>query len=133
MLIKKGDPQEAARLYEKISRITDSIASPSYTHRINNLRASYQENRMKVENKVEHNRIFMSGILIGTIILVVIIYLALHILKTKQKDCRIKEMLLEQSRLNAESAMHAKKSLFLSNMSHETALRSVPFPVSPIY
>ena len=85
LLIKKGDPQEAARLYEKISRITDSIASPSYTHRINNLRASYQENRMKVENKVEHNRIFMSGILIGTIILVVIIYLALHILKQNKR------------------------------------------------
>lgn len=65
---------------------------------------------MKVENKVEHNRIFMSGILIGTIILVVIIYLALHILKQNKKIAESKKC-LEQSRLNAESAMHAK-SLF---------------------
>ena len=79
LLAKTGNPQEAARLYDKISHITDSIASPSYTHRINSLRASYQESRMKVENKIEHNRIFMGGILIGTVILAVIIYLALHI------------------------------------------------------
>ena len=77
LLAKTGNPQEAARLYDKISHITDSIASPSYTHRINSLRASYQESRMKVENKIEHNRIFMGGILIGTVILAVIIYLAL--------------------------------------------------------
>ena len=117
LLAKTGNPQEAARLYDKISHITDSIASPSYTHRINSLRASYQESRMKVENKIEHNRIFMGGILIGTVILAVIIYLALHILKQNKKIAESKK-LLEQSRLNAESAMHAK-SLFLSNMSHE--------------
>ncbi|BFK01545.1 ATP-binding protein [Bacteroides xylanisolvens] len=117
LLAKTGNPQEAARLYDKISHITDSIASPSYTHRINSLRASYQESRMKVENKIEHNRIFMGGILIGTVILAVIIYLALHILKQNKKIAESKK-LLEQSRLNTESAMHAK-SLFLSNMSHE--------------
>ena len=125
LLAKTGNPQEAARLYDKISHITDSIASPSYTHRINSLRASYQESRMKVENKIEHNRIFMGGILIGTVILAVIIYLALHILKQNKKIAESKK-LLEQSRLNAESAMHAK-SLFLSNMSHEirTPLNSI--------
>lgn len=117
LLAKAGNPQEAARLYGKISNITDSIASPSYTHRINSLRASYQESRMKVENKAEHNRIFLGGILIGAILLAVIIYLALHILKQNKKITESKK-LLEQSREKAERAMYAK-SLFLSNMSHE--------------
>lgn len=117
LLAKTGKPKEAARLYENISEITDSIASPSYTHRINSLRASYQENRIKVENKAEYNRIFMGGILIGALILAIIIYLALHILKQNKKIAESKR-LLEQSRQKAENAMHAK-SLFLSNMSHE--------------
>lgn len=117
LLIKMGSKKEAAHIYEEISMITDSIVSPSYTHRINSIRASYQENRMKVENKAEFNKIFMGGIFIGIIVLAVIVYLALHILKQNKKIAESK-ILLEQSRLNAENAMQTK-SLFLSNMSHE--------------
>lgn len=117
LLAKAGNPHEAALLYEKISNITDSIASPSYTHRINSLRASYRENRMKVENKAEANRIFLGGILIGILILTVGTYLALHILKQNKKITESKR-LLEESRKKAEQAMYSK-SLFLSNMSHE--------------
>lgn len=117
LLIKMGDKVAASHLYEEISVITDSIVSPSYTHRINNLRASYQENKMKVENKAEFNRIFMGSILIGVIMLTAIIFLILHILKQNKKIAESK-IRLEQSKLNAENAMQTK-SLFLSNMSHE--------------
>ena len=117
LLIKMGNKEKAARIYEEISVITDSIVSPSYSHRINNLRVSYQENRMKVENKAEFNQIFMGGISIGVVILVIIIYLALHILKQNKKIAESK-VRLEQSKLDAENAMQTK-SLFLSNMSHE--------------
>lgn len=117
LLIKMNNKTKAAHLYEEISVITDSVVAPSYAHRINNLRASYQENRMKVENKAEFNRIFMGGILIGIIVLGVIIYLAIHILKQNKKIAKSK-IRMEQSRLNAENAMQTK-SLFLSNMSHE--------------
>ncbi len=117
LLIKMGNKEKAARIYEEISVITDSIVSPSYSHRINNLRVSYQENRMKVENKAEFNKIIMGGISIGVVILVIIIYLALHIMKQNKKiaDSKVR---LEQSKLDAENAMQTK-SLFLSNMSHE--------------
>lgn len=117
LLIKMGDKVAASHIYEEISVITDSIVSPSYTHRINNLRASYQENKMKVENKAEFNRIFMGSILIGVIVLTAIIFLILHILKQNKKIAESK-IRLEQSKLNAENAMQTK-SLFLSNMSHE--------------
>lgn len=117
VLIKMGNKKEASRLYEKISVMTDSIVSPSYAHRINSLRASYQENRMKVENKAEFNQIFMGSLLIGIIVLVAIIYLTLRILKQNKKIAESK-VRLEQSKQNAENAMQTK-SLFLSNMSHE--------------
>lgn len=65
--------------------ITDSVIAPSYAHRINNLRASYEENRMKVENKAEFNRIFLGGIVIGIIVLGVMIYLVIHIVKQNKK------------------------------------------------
>lgn len=117
LLIEMGNKVNAARLYEEISVITDSIVSPSYAHRINNLRASYQENRMMVENKAEFNKIFMGGISIGIVILGIIIYLALHILK-QNKEIAQSKVKLEQSKSEAENAMQTK-SLFLSNMSHE--------------
>lgn len=117
LLIEMGNKVNAARLYEEISVITDSIVSPSYAHRINNLRASYQENRMMVENKAEFNNIFMGGISIGIVILAIIIYLALHILK-QNKEIAQSKVKLEQSKSEAENAMQTK-SLFLSNMSHE--------------
>lgn len=117
LLIEMGNQTEAAHLYEEISIITDSVVAPSYAHRINSLRASYQENRMKVENKAAFNRIFMGGTLIGMIVLGIIIYLVVHILKQNKKITESK-IRMEQSRLNAENAIQTK-SLFLSNMSHE--------------
>ncbi len=117
LLIEMDHKKEAARLYEEISMITDSVIAPSYAHRINNLRASYEENRMKVENKAEFNRIFLGGIVIGIIVLGVMIYLVIHIVKQNKKIAESK-IRMEQSRLNAENAMQSK-SLFLSNMSHE--------------
>ena len=117
LLIEMGSKVEAAHLYEEISIVTDSVVAPSYAHRINSLRASYEENRMKVENKAEFNRIFMGGILIGVIVLGIMIYLVIHILKQNKKIAESK-IRMEQSRLNAENAMQTKR-LFLSNMSHE--------------
>ena len=117
LLIEMDHKKEAARLYEEISMITDSVIAPSYAHRINNLRASYEENRMKVENKAEFNRIFLGGIVIGIIVLGVMIYLVIHIVKQNKKIAESK-IRMEQSRLNAENAMQSK-SLFLSNMSQE--------------
>lgn len=117
LLIEMDHKKEAARLYEEISMITDSVIAPSYAHRINNLRASYEENRMKVENKAEFNRIFLGGIVIGIIVLGVMIYLVIYIVKQNKKIAESK-IRMEQSRLNAENAMQSK-SLFLSNMSHE--------------
>lgn len=117
LLIKMGSKEEAAHLYEEISAVTDSIVAPSYSHRINNLRASYRENRMKIENEAAFNRIIMGGILGGSIILGIIVYLALHIWKQNKKIAESK-IRMEQSRLNAENAVRTK-SLFLSNMSHE--------------
>ena len=117
LLIEMNHKEEAARLYEEISMITDSVVAPSYAHRINNLRASYEENRMKVENKAEFNRIFLEGIVIGIIVLGAMIYLVIHIVKQNKKIAESK-IRMEQSRLNAENAMQTK-SLFLSNMSHE--------------
>ncbi|WP_368126627.1 tetratricopeptide repeat protein, partial [Bacteroides thetaiotaomicron] len=104
LLIEMGSKVEAAHLYEEISIVTDSVVAPSYAHRINSLRASYEENRMKVENKAEFNRIFMGGILIGVIVLGIMIYLVIHILKQNKKIAESK-IRMEQSRLNAENAM----------------------------
>ena len=44
LLIEMGSKVEAAHLYEEISIVTDSVVAPSYAHRINSLRASYEEN-----------------------------------------------------------------------------------------
>lgn len=117
LLIKMDNPKEAARLYEEISILTDSIVAPSYAHRINYLRASYQENQMKVENQSEFNRILIGSLFIGVLILSIIIYLTLHIRKQNRAITESKNR-LEKSRLQAENATHTK-SLFLSNMSHE--------------
>lgn len=117
LLIKMDDKEKAARLYEEISIITDSIVAPSYSNRINSLRLSFQENRMKVENKAEFNRIFMAGISAGIVVLAIIVFLALYILRQNKKIAESK-IRLEQSRIEAENAMQTK-SLFISNMSHE--------------
>lgn len=117
LLIKMGEKKEAARLYEEIGAISDSIVAPSYTHRINSLRAAFEENRIKIENKTELNHILIGGAGTGLILLFIMIYLVLHILKQNKKLTESK-IHLEQARLNAENAMHTK-SLFLSNMSHE--------------
>ncbi len=117
LLVKLDNKVDAAHLYDEISAITDSIVVPSYAHRINSLRASFQENRMKIENKVEANRIFFGELLIGLVLLTVIVYLAMHILKQNKKIVE-STALLEQSKQEAENAMRTK-SLLLSNMSHE--------------
>lgn len=117
LLIKMDDKEKAARLYEEISIITDSIVAPSYSNRINSLRLSFQENRMKVENKAEFNRIFMAGISAGIVVLAIIVFLTLYILRQNKKIAESK-IRLEQSRMEAENAMQTK-SLFISNMSHE--------------
>lgn len=117
LLIKMDDKEKAARLYEEISVITDSIVAPSYSNRINSLRLSFQENRMKVENKAEFNRIFMAGISAGVMVLAIIVFLTLYILRQNKKIAESK-VRLEQSRIEAENAMQTK-SLFISNMSHE--------------
>lgn len=117
LLIKMDDKEKAARLYEEISVITDSIVAPSYSNRINSLRLSFQENRMKVENKAEFNRIFMAGISAGIFVLAIIVFLALYILRQNKKIAESK-VRLEQSKIEAENAMQTK-SLFISNMSHE--------------
>lgn len=117
LLINMGNKGEAAHLYDEISMITDSVVAPSYSHRINSLRASYRENRMIIENQTEANRIIMGGILVGFIVLAGIAYLASHILKQNKKIAASK-LRLQQSRLKAENAIQTK-SLFLSNMSHE--------------
>ncbi|WP_455672306.1 tetratricopeptide repeat-containing sensor histidine kinase [Phocaeicola sp.] len=117
LLIKMGNKKGAANLYEEINHITDSVVAPGYAHRINNLRASYQENRIKIENKTELNQILIEGLVIGIVILFAITYLTVHIRK-QNKEIAESKIRLEQSRLNAENAIHTK-SLFLSNMSHE--------------
>lgn len=117
LLIKMGEKKEAACLYEEIGAISDSIVAPSYAHRINSLRATFEENRIKIENKTELNHILVGGSGIGLVVFLIVVYLAMHILKQNKKLIKSK-IHLEQSRLNAEDAMHTK-SLFLSNMSHE--------------
>lgn len=117
LLIKMGEKKEAARLYQEIGVVKDSIVAPSYAHRINSLRATFEENRIKIESKAELNHILIRGASIGLIILIIMIYLVVHILKQNKKLTESK-IHLEQARLNAENAMHTK-SLFLSNMSHE--------------
>lgn len=117
LLTKMDQKKEAVHLYEEINIISDSVVTPSYSHRINSLRAAFEENRMKLENKAELNHILIVGVVAGFAVLLILIYLATHILKQNKKLAKSK-INLEQSRLNAENAMHTK-SLFLSNMSHE--------------
>ena len=117
LLIKMGRSQYAASIYEEISIITDSIVAPCYAHSMNNLRASYQENRIKVGNKAESNRLFMSCILVGLLVMCIIIYLVLYIRK-RNREMSESKIRLEQSKLKLENAIQMK-SLFLSNMSHE--------------
>lgn len=117
LLVKMDQKKDAVHLYQEISIISDSVVTPSYSHRINNLRAAFEENRMKLENKAELNQILIGWVTTGFIVLLIVIYLVIHIVKQNKKLAKSK-IKLEQSRLNAENAMHTK-SLFLSNMSHE--------------
>lgn len=117
LLEKMGNKKDAVPVYEEISMITDSIVAPSYAHRINSLRASFWENRMKVDIESERNRLFMEIILLGTGVLAIIIYLTLYISK-QNKQIAASRVRLEQSQRALENAIQTK-SLFLSNMSHE--------------
>lgn len=117
LLEKMGNKKEAVPVYEEISMITDSIVAPSYAHRINTLRASFRENRMKVDLESERNRLFMEIILLGTGVLAIIVYLTFYISK-QNKQIAASRVRLEQSQRALENAIQTK-SLFLSNMSHE--------------
>lgn len=117
LLEKMGNKKDAVPVYEEISMITDSIVAPSYAHRINSLRASFRENRMKVDIESERNRLFMEIILLGAGVLAIIVYLALYISK-QNKQIAAFRVRLEQSQRALENAIQTK-SLFLSNMSHE--------------
>lgn len=117
VLTAKGMKGETCRLYQEISVITDSIVAPSYASRINNLRATYTIDRLKIDNQAEYNRILFWGILSSLCVLLFIIYLGLRI-KRQNKKLAASKADLEQSRQDAEKAIRMK-SLFLSNMSHE--------------
>lgn len=117
LLAKMGNKKDAVPIYEEISTITDSIVAPSYAHRINSLRASFRENRMKVDNETELNRLFAEAILAGVCMLGVIVYLVWYIGKQNKKTAKSR-IRLEQSQRELENAIQTK-SLFLSNMSHE--------------
>lgn len=117
LLEKMGNKKDAIPVYEEISMITDSIVAPSYAHRINSLRASFRENRMKVDNESERNRLYLEIILLGSGVLAIIVYLAFYISK-QNKQIAASRVRLEQSQRALENAIQTK-SLFLSNMSHE--------------
>lgn len=117
VLTAKGMKGEACRLYQEISMITDSIVAPSYASRINNLRATYTIDRLKIDNKAEYNRLLFWGILSSLCVLLFIIYLGIRI-KGQNKKLAASKADLERSRQEAEKAIRMK-SLFLSNMSHE--------------
>lgn len=117
LLEKMGNKKDAIPVYEEISMITDSIVAPSYAHRINSLRASFRENRMKVDNESERNRLYLEIILLGSGVLAIIVYFAFYISK-QNKQIAASRVRLEQSQRALENAIQTK-SLFLSNMSHE--------------
>lgn len=117
VMTAKGMKEEACRLYQEISRVTDSIVAPSYASRINNLRATYKIDRLKVENKAEYNQILFWGILSALGVLLFIVFLGFRVRRQNKKLAESK-VGLEQSRRDAEKAIRMK-SLFLSNMSHE--------------
>lgn len=117
LLIKMGLLEEAVPVYEEISEITDSVVAPSYAHRINSLRASFQENRMKVENEAGFNRMLMGGLMGGVTILGILFFFLWHIRK-QNKQIAASKIRLEESQQKLEKAIQTK-SLFLSNMSHE--------------
>lgn len=117
LLIKMGREKEAVPIYEEISVITDSVVAPGYAHRINRLRASFQENRIKVENETEFNKGLMRGVAGGVLLLGIIIFFVSHIWKQNKQLTESKKR-LKESQQNLENAIQTK-SLFLSNMSHE--------------
>lgn len=117
LLKKMGLLKEVIPVYQEISEITDSVVAPSYAHRINSLRASFQENRMKVENEAGFNRILMGGLLGGFTILGIILFFSWHIRK-QNRQIATSKIRLEESQQKLEKAIQTK-SLFLSNMSHE--------------
>lgn len=117
LLVKMGNKEDAVPVYEEISMIKDSIVAPSYAHRINSLRVSFRENRMKVDNESELNRLLIEVILSGVCILGIIVYLVLYISRQNEKTTKSR-IRLAQSQRELENAIQTK-SLFLSNMSHE--------------
>lgn len=112
-----GRFDEACQIYKELYSVTDTLASKSYIRQINALKATYQVDEIKLENKAQQNKMVVVLIFIGLGLLTFISMLAIW-LRRQKKVVVMSTETLEQLRHNAENATRAK-SIFLSNMSHE--------------
>lgn len=112
-----GRLDDACRIYQELYSTSDTLASKSYIRQINELKATYQIDKLALENKAQQNKMVVTFIFIGLCLLAFISILAIW-LKKQKGVVALSKATLEQSRRNAENATRAK-SVFLSNMSHE--------------
>lgn len=112
-----GRLDDACRIYQELYSASDTLASKSYIRQINELKATYQTDKLALENKAQQNKMVVTFIFIGLCLLAFISILAVW-LKKQKRIVALSKATLEQSRRNAENATRAK-SVFLSNMSHE--------------
>ncbi|MDO4163811.1 MAG: HAMP domain-containing sensor histidine kinase [Bacteroides sp.] len=113
----QGLTEEACKVYQNLYPTVDSIASQGYNRQINTLKTKYTVDQMEIENKEAQNK-FLLSVLIGSLLLLLLFFVIVTWLRHQQKALRLSVQKLEQSRIHAENATHAK-SVFLSNMSHE--------------